>query len=215
MHMRCEILRLHAWAHAQPALRRFTLANRLLLAMAFLPTGLVKLLGRRFTLMPIETPIGFFFEAMYRTGPYWHFIGLAQVVAAVLLLIPRTATLGALLFLPVSVSVLLITWGVGFGNTVFVAAGMLASAGWLLWWDADRLVGALVPLIARPSGGLLHGAHWLERVAWVAAGSAGMGALLATRGFVPMAAVPGLLGIGAAAFLLMLGAWTARAGRGR
>ena len=68
--------------------------NRILLAMAFFPTGLVKATGQRFTLLPIENPVGFFFEAMYQTGPYWYFIGMVQVAAAVLLLIPATATLG-------------------------------------------------------------------------------------------------------------------------
>jgi uncharacterized membrane protein YphA (DoxX/SURF4 family) len=105
------------WAWGQPWLRRFTLANRLLLSMAFLPTGLVKLTGQRFTVLSVDTPVGFFFEAMYQTGPYWIFIGLVQVVAAVLLLIPATATLGAVVFFPVGLSVLLVTWGVGFGTT--------------------------------------------------------------------------------------------------
>ena len=69
--------------------------NRILLAMAFLPTGLVKATGQRFTLLPVDTPVGFFFEAMYRTGPFWRFIGVVQVASAVMLLIPGTALLDA------------------------------------------------------------------------------------------------------------------------
>ena len=99
--------------------------------MAFFPTGLVKLTGQRFTLLGVDTPVGFFFEAMYQTGPYWRFIGLAQITASVLLLIPRTATLGALLFLPIGTSIFLITWGVGFQGTVWVTSGMLLAVVYL------------------------------------------------------------------------------------
>ncbi len=49
-----------ARVRAAPWLQRFTLMNRLLLAMAFLPTGLVKLAGRRFTTLPVDDPVGFF-----------------------------------------------------------------------------------------------------------------------------------------------------------
>jgi hypothetical protein len=45
--------------------------NRLLMAMALLPTRLVKVAGQRFTSIPTSDPVGLFFEAMYRTGPFW------------------------------------------------------------------------------------------------------------------------------------------------
>ena len=86
--MPAPLARAHAWARAQPWLGRFTLMNRILLAMAFLPTGAVKATGQRFTTLPVEDPIGFFFEAMYRTGPFWNFVGAVQVLSAVLLLVP-------------------------------------------------------------------------------------------------------------------------------
>ncbi len=156
--------KVHAWARSQPWLFRFTLMNRLLLAMAFLPTGLVKLTGQRFTLLPVENPVGFFFEAMYQTGLYWNFIGFMQVAAAILLLIPKTATLGAVLFLPVGFSIFLITWGVGFGGTVYVTAGMLLSVIYLVCWDGDRVWAAAFQLMGRRSApSLLSGAHWLEK----------------------------------------------------
>ena len=94
------LARPHAWARRQSWLARFTLMNRLLLAMAFLPTGLVKATGQRFTILPIETPVGFFFEAMYQTGPYWRFIGISQMAAAVLLLVGDTGPARALARLP-------------------------------------------------------------------------------------------------------------------
>ena len=51
---------------------RFTLFTRILLAAAFIPTGMVKLMGQRFTLISPEHPIGAFFEAHIEQGgcPY-------------------------------------------------------------------------------------------------------------------------------------------------
>lgn len=60
-------------------LRIFTVFTRILLALAFLPSGLTKLMGNRFTILGIDDPIGFFFEALYRTGFYWRFLGICGV----------------------------------------------------------------------------------------------------------------------------------------
>ena len=123
---------------------RFTLLTRILLAAGFIPTGLVKLLGQRFTRLPDSTPIGAFFEAMYQTGIFWNFIGAAQVVAGALLLIPRFAHLGALLFLPVIAGIVAVVVGVGFGpGTTLVTLLMLLAVLYLLLWDYDRFRGIL------------------------------------------------------------------------
>ena len=42
--------RFHAWTIAQPGLRLLTVVVRTLLALAFISSGLVKILGERFTL---------------------------------------------------------------------------------------------------------------------------------------------------------------------
>jgi len=215
-----RLARMHAWARAQPFLWRFTLANRILLAMAFFPTGLVKLTGQRFTSLPVENPVGFFFEAMYQTGPYWRFIGGVQVAAAILLLIPSTATIGALLFLPVGTSIFLITWGVGFGNTVYVAAGMLLAVTYLVCWDGDRVWAAASHLWGRRAGGrsLLAGAHWLERAGWVLGASVGLALFLVVRGFLPRSWTDDFffVGLGAVAMVVVgwvVGSWGRRASR--
>lgn len=203
-----------ARVRATPLLQRFTLMNRLLLAMAFLPTGLVKLTGQRFTNLSVDDPVGFFFEAMYRTGPWWRFIGLVQVLAAVLLLFPRTATLGAVLFAPVVGSILLITVGVGFGLTAVIVGGMLLANLWLLCWDADRIWTAGAGLWgSRRDLHPLRDMHWVERAGWLLGGAAGMGLFLATRGFVPMSATPALLGTGVGAVVLVIGGGIAGARR--
>ena len=62
--------RLHARARSSGLLYRFTLATRILLAVGFIPTGMVKLLGRRFTTMDPASDVGAFFEVMYQSGGY-------------------------------------------------------------------------------------------------------------------------------------------------
>ena len=200
--------RLHAWVRAQPWLGRFTLMNRLLLAMAFIPTGLVKATGQRFTQLPLDNPVGFFFEAMYQTGPFWNFIGLSQIVAAVFLLLPATATLGAVLLLPVGLSILLITWGIGFGGTVYVTAGMLLSVIYLICWDADKIYAAGGQLFAKREGPkLLEGATVIEKSAWITGGMVGMGLFLTTRGFIPTSLRVELFFIGVLAFIVVVASW--------
>lgn len=51
---------------------------RYLVGFAFFPSGLVKLMGERFTRISIEEPIGAFFEALYQSGIYWNFLGLPR-----------------------------------------------------------------------------------------------------------------------------------------
>jgi hypothetical protein len=205
------LARAHAWARRQPWLGRFTLMNRLLLAMAFLPTGLVKATGQRFTSLPVDNPVGFFFEAMYQTGPYWVFIGLMQMAAATLLLIPHTATLGAVLFLPIGLSIFLITWGVGFQGTVYITAGMLLSVTYLVCWDGDRVWSAAQTLLgARRGPRLLEGAGHVERGGWVLGGLSGIMLFLVVRGFLPSSWMRELLvgGVVALAMVISGGAWT-------
>lgn len=131
--------RVHARVRREKLLRIFTVLTRILLAVGFLPSGLTKVLGNRFTLLGLDSPIGFFFEAMYRTGFYWRFIGLCQLVAAVLLLIPRTATIGALIYFPLILNIFIITVSLQFRGTPVITGLMLLASTYLLCWDYDKL----------------------------------------------------------------------------
>jgi uncharacterized membrane protein YphA (DoxX/SURF4 family) len=142
---------LHAAARRLPALRRLAIVSRILLAMGFIPTGMVKLLGRRFTTISVDTPIGAFFEAMYQSGYYWNFIGLGQVVAGVLILIPVTSTLGAVMFFPIILNITVLTWSLQFPGTVYITALMLLANFFLLCWDYDRWQAILVEPRLRPA----------------------------------------------------------------
>ncbi|MBD3581027.1 hypothetical protein [Flavobacterium selenitireducens] len=117
----------------------FTWGTRLLLFLAFLPSGYKKLAGLRFTSLGIESPIGFFFEALFRSGYYWNFLGLMQLTAGVLLLVPRTATFGALLYLPIIVNILVIVCSMHFSGTPVIVGLMLMAVLYLLLWDWPKL----------------------------------------------------------------------------
>lgn len=124
---------------SQIIFRLFTWGTRILLFIAFLPSGLKKVMGERFTLLPIENPIGFFFEALYRTGFYWNFLGIMQLIAGLLLLIPRTSFFGALLYLPIIINIFIIVSSMHFKGTPIVAGLMLLANIYLLFWDYDKL----------------------------------------------------------------------------
>jgi uncharacterized membrane protein YphA (DoxX/SURF4 family) len=131
--------RVHARVRRERLLRIFTVFTRLLLALAFTPSGITKTLGNRFTILGIDNPVGFFFEAMYRTGFYWRFLGLCQLAAAVLLLIPRTATIGALVYFPLILNIFVITVSLDFRGTPIITGLMLLANIYLLCWDYDKL----------------------------------------------------------------------------
>ncbi len=213
---------LHRRARAHPALQRLAVISRILLAFGFIPSGLVKVLGRRFTTavppsLDLADPIGLFFESMYRTGAYWQFLGWVQVIAGVCLLVPRTTTLGAVLFLPVLVNIVVVTVALDFTGTPAVVALMLLANVFLLAWDYDRIKGVVWPprpsSAAPPAAGRqgLAGtlASWdvLERWGYVLGTIAGLGAFLWTRTLVPHGVLLPCLGLGVAAGGMVLVAW--------
>ena len=130
---------LHARVKKYRLLKVFTVFTRILLALAFLPSGLTKVMGNRFTVLGIDDPVGFFFEALYRTGFYWRFLGICQLTVALLLLIPRTAFLGALAYLPLILNIFVITVSMHFTGTPVITGLMLLADIYLLCWDYDKL----------------------------------------------------------------------------
>jgi hypothetical protein len=144
MNLEASLDSLHARVVALPWLRKFTAFTRGLLAVGFIAPGLTKALGGRFSNLPLENPVGYFFDAMYRTGGYWRFIGMSQLVAAALLLMPGSApTLGALVFLPIILNIFVITVAVGFDGTWLLTGLMLLAVLYLVCWDYPRWKGVL------------------------------------------------------------------------
>jgi hypothetical protein len=203
--------RLHARAQANPLLYRVVLATRCLFAMAFIPTGWVKFTGHRFTQIAVDTPIGAFFEAMYQTGGYWQFLGATQVVAGLLLLLPPTATLGAVIFFPVALNIFVITVALRFQGTPFVTGPMLFAAAALLAWDWDRLRWILTS--STPALAATDREHWpriarlgpaWERAAYFTGTAAGLVVFGSVRGLVGAGAALAGLAVGLVAALVAL-----------
>ena len=138
-----KLCALHLAARRLPALYRLALISRVLLALAFLPSSLVKVMGQRFTRISTSDPIGYFFEAMYQTGLFWRFIGASQLVAVALLLIPATATLGAAMFLPITVNIFVITVSLHFTGTPVITGLMLLANVFLVCWDYHKFASVL------------------------------------------------------------------------
>lgn len=125
-------------AKANKWFRYFTIFCRVILALGFIPSGIVKIMGERFTALSVNHPLGHYFEALHLTGYYYTFIGVIQVMAALLILIPRTALLGAIIYFPIIVNICILAYAVRFEGTRITTL-MLFSNVYLLCWDYDRL----------------------------------------------------------------------------
>ncbi len=117
----------------------FTAFTRVLLAVGFIPPSVRKILNLPFTVLPDTNPVGHYFNALYHTGYYYQFIGWGQIFAALLLLFPRTAHLGALMFFPIILNITVLTNSVGFVGTKYITMLMLIACTYLLAWEYDRL----------------------------------------------------------------------------
>jgi hypothetical protein len=130
---------LHASVTGRRSTQLFTAFVRVLLAVGFIPPSIPKILHRPFTVLPDSNPVGHYFNALYETGFYYEFIGWSQIIAALLLLFPRTAHIGALMFLPIITNIAVLTTAVGFKGTWVITIFMCLAAAWLVAWEYDRL----------------------------------------------------------------------------
>jgi hypothetical protein len=130
---------IHEKMTASRPLQLFTAFTRCLLALGFIPPSITKILHKPFTVLPDSNPVGHYFNALYGTGFYYEFIGWAQLISALLLLFPRTAHIGALLFVPIIANIAVLTSSVGFVGTWLLTIFMLLAGLWLTAWEYDRL----------------------------------------------------------------------------
>lgn len=118
----------------------FSIFCRLSLAYAFIVAGMVKILGERFASgLSIIHPMGAYLEALHHTGYYYTTIGIAQVLAAILLIIPRTVTLGALLYFPIIVNIWILSLAVRFEGSFVTSPLMVLANIYILIWNYDKL----------------------------------------------------------------------------
>lgn len=153
----------------------FTAFARVLLAIGFIPPSYKKIIHEPFTSLPDSNPVGHYFNALYQTGFYYEFLGWGQMIAAILLLFPRTAHLGALLFLPIIANIAVLTASVGFQGTWIITIFMTLAALYLVAWEYDRLK----PIIfyTREDQARRFTWQWLKFPAFFAAGGIVMGGL--------------------------------------
>jgi uncharacterized membrane protein YphA (DoxX/SURF4 family) len=130
---------LNAKVKANRWMRYFTTFSRLALAAGFLPAGYVKIIGERFTDLHNNQPMGHYLEALYHTGYYYTFVGYAQILAALLLLVPRTVVLGTLLYLPIILNICILSFAVRFEGSLLTAPLMVIGCIYLLCWHYDRI----------------------------------------------------------------------------
>jgi hypothetical protein len=117
------------------------------MAVTFLLSGLRKFPGTRFTVLGLDNPVGLFFEGMYQTGIYWHFIGYFQIAAGVMAFIKRLP-LGILFMLIVTVNIFLISVGLNMRGTPVITAAMLLGNIYLMLWNYRHYL----PIIENPKG---------------------------------------------------------------
>ena len=130
----------HARAKQNRWLRYFAIFNRLALAAGFIPAGIVKLMGERFANGLSELhPMGAYLTELYHTGYYYTWIGIMQILAAILLLIPRTVVLGALIYFPIILNICILSFAVRFDGSLFTSPLMVLATLYLLCWHYDKL----------------------------------------------------------------------------
>lgn len=146
---------LHLWFRQNFWLWLFSIFTRLALAAGFLGAGIVKILGERFTDLHNKQPMGHYLEALFYTGDYYTSIGIFQVLAALLLLFPRTVLLGVLIYLPIILNICILSFSVRFEGSLFTSPMMVIANLYLLWWNYDR-VKYLLPFSRKSFPELVH-----------------------------------------------------------
>lgn len=100
----------------------------------FIISGLRKWPGVKFTALPVENPVGAYFQAMYETGFYWNFIGYFQIAVGLMIFLNRFAALSSLLMMPVTVNIFLVSIALRMTGTPLITAAMLLGNAFLLYW---------------------------------------------------------------------------------
>lgn len=131
--------RLHSKAKGNRWLWLFSIFNRLVLALGFIPAAIVKLIDERFASgLHVNHPMGHYLEALHLTGYYYTFIGVAQAAAAIMLLIPRAATLGAFIYFPIILNICVLTFATRFDGSMFTAPLMTLANLYVLGWNYEK-----------------------------------------------------------------------------
>ncbi|MDX2361764.1 MAG: DoxX family membrane protein [Crocinitomicaceae bacterium] len=105
------------------------------MGLTFILSGIKKLPGVKFTELPLDNPVGSFFNAMYETGFYWNFIGYFQIAVGVLIFFKRFVVVSSLLMMPVTVNIFLVSISLNMQGTPFITSAMLLGNLFLIIWN--------------------------------------------------------------------------------
>lgn len=111
---------------------------RFLIAFAFVPAALKKILGQPFTDPANHGPFHDFLHALRATGWFYAFVGVMQITASVLLFTQRFATLGALIALPILTTIGMFCWSTRVYPTASVVTLMWLGTLGLVIWDIAK-----------------------------------------------------------------------------
>ena len=129
----------------------FAVFCRITLAIGFIISGLVKVSGERFASgLPVNNPMGQYLEALHHTEYYYTFIGIAQIIIALLLLIPRTSLLGAIMYFPIILNICILAYAVRFEGTRVISENMRMekpSKGKFPFWFFGSVVVILAAVV--------------------------------------------------------------------
>ena len=111
---------------------------RILLAFAFLPAGIKKVLHQPFTDSTNHSRFHDFLHAFLATGWFYQFVGVLQLLVACSLFSQRFTLAGAALALPIITAIVAFTWSTAVPFTATVATLMLLGVAALLLWELPR-----------------------------------------------------------------------------
>jgi hypothetical protein len=126
------------------------------LALVFITYGVVKIFGGQFyygdwsmTKATVDGPS--LVWSFYGFSPvYGRFIGFCELIPAILLLIPRTAMVGAMALFPVALNITVMDFTYRFPSVRYMALLYTVLLAFLLWTDRARLLALVAPLPRSP-----------------------------------------------------------------
>ena len=111
---------------------------RILIGFAFVPAAAKKILDQPFTDATNRGPFHDFLHGFHAAGWFYQFVGVMQIVAAILLCTQRFATLGAFIALPILTAITAFCWSTEVYPTATVATLMWLGTIGLVFWDYDK-----------------------------------------------------------------------------
>ena len=116
----------------------FYWAIRIGMGLTFIGSGVRKLPGVKFTLLPVENPVGAYFNTMYETGFYWNFIGYYQIVIGILVFFNRFVVVSSMLMMPVTINIFMISIALNMKGTPVITTLMVLGNLFLLFWHYEN-----------------------------------------------------------------------------